>query len=205
MQVEFFFDPRCPWTWLTSRWLLAAREVRPFSLRWRTFDLGHLHPDQEVPAGWAGRFAAGGAALAVIETLRTQDRHDDIERFYDAYGTHVHTQGNDPSVATVTKMVADLGWPEMAMAVDDANAVAAARASTDEALALVGGGTGSPVLAVTTDRRRAMFGPIVAPPPTGERAGQVWDAVTLLIDTPELAELKRNRGLEIALPPEVSR
>ncbi len=81
----------------------------------------------------------------------------------------------------------------------------AVRASTAEALSLVGAGVGSPVLAVTSNgQRRAIFGPIQAPSVTDGRAGALWDAVLTVLHTPEVAEIKRDRGIELPLPPEVN-
>ena len=204
MLVEYFFDPRCPWTWLTSRWLVEAAAQRHFTPSWRAFDLDCISSEEKVPA--RERSSGEGARIIqrVVEALAAEGRNDDAGLVYTTYGARVHTNGEHADAKVAQEIVEQLTLEGSAYAVHDEELDKAVEASTIDALSLVGDGVGSPVLAVTRDgHRRGMFGPIQAPSVTDGRAGALWDAVLMLLQTPEVAEIKRDRGIELPLPPAV--
>ncbi|MGE3619061.1 MAG: DsbA family protein [Acidimicrobiia bacterium] len=196
MDVELFFDPRCPWTWRTSRWLVAAAAQRGLTPVWRTFDLDSLDPGRAVPPEEQPGEEGARAVQRLVEACRAQDRRDDAGRVYEAYGRLVHDQGRTPGTDAAREAVLSLGLDDLLAAIDDLDLDEAVWSSTAEAVSLVGDRAGSPVLAVTLDgRRRGVFGPVQTRAVVDERAGAVWDAVVALVGVPEVVELARDRDL----------
>ncbi len=92
MEATFFFDPACPWTWRTSRWLVTAAPARDVTIRWRAFSLAILNEGQ-IPEQFQPVMVASGRALRLVEGLRADGRHDEIGRFYTELGTRSHDAG----------------------------------------------------------------------------------------------------------------
>lgn len=185
MDVRVYFEPTCPWTWMTSRWLVAVAGQTDVVIDWRSFSLSVLNEDDE-------EHRLGRPALRVVESLRTAGRDDDIGRFYTELGVRFHRQGeNDPAV--VGRAAEAAGVDDHLGAADDDKWDPALRASLDEALERAGPNVGSPVLVLGGNTRGTM-GPIVSPPPEGEDALRLWDAVVALHSLPMFFELKRGRS-----------
>jgi hypothetical protein len=145
----------------------------------------------------------GLATLRLVGALRAADRNDDIGRFYTELGTAVFVDGAPPGVGLVQEVGRGLGLDEELLAAgEDEHWDGAMRTSLEEARALVGDDVGSPVLVF--DHGGAFFGPILSAQPSREDAGRVWDAAELLAGLPEVAELKRGRGIGVDLDPAVS-
>ncbi len=200
--VTFHFDAGCPWTWVTSRWLVdeAARRGEPIT--WRTFSPAMTREGEPVPPQLADAMAMGLAALRIVEALRAADRNDDIGRFYTALGTAVFEERTTPDTEAVAAAATAAGLGEsIAAAAEDSAWDDALRDSLAEARALVGDDVGSPVLVF--DGAGAFFGPILAARPSPEDAARIWDASALLAGLPEVAELKRGRGIGVTLDPAV--
>ena len=183
--VDFFFDPGCPFTWRTSRWITNVAEAGATAVTWRLMSLAILNADKEIPEEWRALMAQGVRALRVLASV---DDNDARGRLYTALGTRKHDKGLPYSDEEIAAAVADAGLPaSVAAAVDDASLDAAVRASHDEAQAAVGQETGSPVLRLGG---KAWFGPVVVPIPTGDEALRLFEAVRLLADVPSFSELK---------------
>lgn len=174
--VEFFFDPGCPWTWMTSRWLVDAAGQRNVDIQWRSLSLSVLNAGRDVPEQHRAAMAAGTAAHRVIASLLAADRNDLVGKFYTEYGRRVFHDGSQPSVALVRQAAEASGAAVWADAVDDASWDEGIAASTTLAVGLAGPDVGSPVLAFG-EPRTAVCGPIVSPPPTGSDAGRLLDHV----------------------------
>lgn len=205
MDVCFYFDSMCPWTWMTSRWLIDVADQRDLNITWRTFSLPMLNEGKEVPPALLeavpdihDQLALGKGILRVVESLRAEDRNDDIGRFYTACGNRFHVAQVAPERAALDEAAEVSGVGDRLAAADDESLDEAIRASLDEALAKAGPDVGSPVLVIDGNERGA-FGPIVSPPPQGDDAGRLWDAVLELHSVPTFYEVKRGRSR----PPEV--
>jgi len=189
--VDLWFDPICPWAWLTSRWLVEVAAQRPLHITWHIFSLAVLNEGREVPAEyeelmrtswWPGRVVVAAAA-----------DHGDVvvPALYTAIGTRLHPGGEPLTMELIGAALADAGLP--ASLLDQAgNAThdTVLRTSTREAIALVGDDVGTPVIAT---QGVAFFGPVISPAPTGEAAVALWEGVLGCAHYPGFFELKRSR------------
>ena len=190
--IEFYFDPGCPWTWLTSRWLVDAAAQRGITIEWRSLSLGVLNAGREIPERFRSAVASGAAAHRVIAALLAADRNDLVGEFYTECGRRVHHDAIPPSVELMREIAVAAGAAEWADAVDDLSWDDSVAESTHFAIGLVGPDVGSPVIAFGTPRN-AIFGPIVSPAPTGADAVRLLDLVLEATVSPGFFELKRGR------------
>lgn len=190
--IEFYFDPGCPWTWVTSRWLVDAASQRNIEIQWRSLSLAVLDEGNEVPEAYLAALAAGVAAHRLIAALLAAERNDLVGAFYTEYGRRVHHDGEVPSIELVRIIADAAGAGEWSDAVDEAAWDVAVRDSTHLAVGLAGPDVGSPVLAFGVPRT-AIFGPIVSPAPTGADAVRLLDHVLDAAAIPGFFELKRGR------------
>jgi len=181
--LDFWFDPLCPWAWLTSRWILQAAEVRALDLRFRVMSLAVLNGrETDDSSWWAARTCVAAGELHGDDVLLP---------LYTALGTRRHVEGRDWDRALVEEALSDVGLPtDLADAMTSEKYDERLRASHQTAMDLVGDGVGTPVLAFSG---RAIFGPVVTPAPKGEDAGRLWDGVATIMSTPGFYELKRSR------------
>ena len=185
---------------MTSRWLIDVAGQRDLQITWRTFSLPMLNEGQEIPPALLEavpdireRLALGTGILRIVEALRAAGRNDDIGRFYTECGNRFHVAEAAPERATLEQAAAAAGVEDQLAAADDESLDDAIRASLDEALAKAGPDVGSPVI-VIDGNERGTFGPIVSPPPQGEDAVRLWDAVVALHSVPDFYEVKRGRS-----------
>jgi 2-hydroxychromene-2-carboxylate isomerase len=190
--VEFFFDPGCPWTWVTSRWLVGVAPKRCVVIRWRSLSLAVINRDSAMPAEYSAKRQAAVSALRIVEALRADGCNDEIGAFYTALGARWFHDGEQRSPETVGAIAAEAGFADYAAAGDDPGWDAALEASVEEALARAGPGLGSPIIAIGDEP--AIFGPVVAPPPEGEDALRLFDVVCAACRLPGFYELKRGRS-----------
>lgn len=185
--VDMWFDPACPWAWLTSRWLLAVEQVRPVEVRFHVMSLAVLNEatyPQERVRDLMGpvRVCAAAAGRHGEEVLRD---------LYTGLGTRIHPGGQQRGPELYRAALADAGLdPELAGAAESGEWDEAVRKSHERGMAPVGTDVGTPVIH-TPDA--AFFGPVVTPAPTGEAAGRLWDGVMLVTATPGFFEIKRTR------------
>ncbi|UFQ18153.1 MULTISPECIES: mycothiol-dependent nitroreductase Rv2466c family protein [Streptomyces] len=190
--VDFWFDPVCPYTWLTSRWLREVERVREIDVRWRVMSLAVLNErrdtDPEDPEGLYGEYMkAHGRVCAAV---RERHGNEALGRYFDALGRRVHERQD---WSGMTAALAEVGLPaELEDVAMTAEYDAVVRASHAEAVALVGADVGTPVLSV--EGVGALFGPVVSPAPRGEAAGRLWDGVVLMAGVECFHEFKRRYG-----------
>ncbi len=191
--VTFFFDPICPFTWRTSRWLREVTQPRGHTIGWRLMSLAVLNEGKEIPEQYRARMGFSTRVLRVFsETLR-QHGGDGLDRLYTEFGNRVHYGDSAPEDATLVAALDAAGLPaELIAAADDASIDAAIRVTHDEGQARVGQESGSPIVAIGDGP--GYFGPVVVPPPTGEAAEKLYDIVRLASGVPEFSELKRARA-----------
>jgi hypothetical protein len=190
--VQFFFDPTCPWTWLTSRWLVEVSAQAGFSIDWRSLSLALLNADREVPEQYRAPMEAGKGALRLVEAARQAGRSEEVGRFYTDLGARLHHDDAEATVALVTEVAGAAGLGDLAGAVTDTSWDDLLASSLKEARDLAGPDVGSPVL-VPPGATFGFFGPIVSPPPTGAEASALWEIVTASVKLPAFYELKRGR------------
>jgi 2-hydroxychromene-2-carboxylate isomerase len=191
-KIDFWFDPGCPFTWRTSRWLTEVARQRDLDLQWHVMSLAILNEGKEIPPQFRERAAQGRVATRVVQAVREVYGNEAIGRFYTELGTRVHEQDGELGPDVYREALASAGLPvELATAGDDDTYHAAVAASHAEGQARVGQEAGSPIMAV--DGGPGFFGPIVVPTPTGGDASRLFDAVVLLSGIPSFSELKRAR------------
>ena len=187
--VDFWFDPLCPWAWMTSRWMEEVVRVRDVEVDWKIISLGILNEDN--PDNHHHGRQDSMWLVRVVEAAAQQHGDEYRKKLYDAMGTRRHPRGMDSLEQIITESLAEVGLPaELASAKDSTDYDAALRASTDEARAVAGKDIGTPVIAVNGV---GFFGPVFTPAPKGEEAGKVWDGALALASYPGFYELKRGR------------
>jgi len=189
MQVDFFFEPSCPWTWVTSRWLLSAAPERDLQIRFRPLSLACINEHGDVKE----KHRVGQQALRLTSGLDDAARQLDVHAFYTELGSRWHEREEPFTIEVVREAAAAVGLErEAALLLDDDCWDGPIRASYREAMALAGPGVGSPIIAFG-EPRRGMFGPILSPAPTGEDAVRLWDLFEAACSIDGLWEIKRGR------------
>lgn len=189
--VEMWFDPLCPWAWMTSRWLMEVEQVRDIEVTWSQMSLSVLNEGRDLPDEYREMMDRGWAPVRVIAAARKAHGDEVTKPLYDAIGTRLHLGGERDFVAATAAALAEVGLPAElieAAATDEHDAFL--RESHDRAIALVGDDVGTPVISVADT---AFFGPVVSPAPKGEAAGRLWDGCVLVAGTDGFFELKRSR------------
>jgi 2-hydroxychromene-2-carboxylate isomerase len=192
MTITFYFDPACPFTWRTSRWVRDVAARRGETVRWRFLSLAVLNEGKELPEQFRDAMAWSRNAHRVLAAADQQHGQDAVDRLYSALGRRVHYEGAGRDATTLADAIAEAGLPaDLLTATDDAGLDKAVRASHDEAQARVGTETGSPVTAI--DDGPGFFGPVVSPVPAGDDADRLFEALRLLSTVAQFSELKRAR------------
>ena len=191
--VDFWFDPGCPFTWRTSRWLAEVAEQRDLDVRWHPMSLAVLNEGREIPEQYREGMAQAARRVRVLAAVEEAGGSDALGSFYGALGRRVFTDGRAADRDVLVEALDEVGLAkELADAVDDDRFDAAIRTSHAAGQARVGTASGSPVLAIGD--APGYFGPVVTPTPTGEDALRLLDALVALSAVPQFSELKRARN-----------
>ena len=191
--VEMWFDPICPWAWLTSRWLMEVEQVRDVEVTWSVMSLAVLNDGRELSPEYESMMERSWGPVRVIIAAAREHGPEVIKPLYDAMGTRIHLGGEEDYLLVIAEALKEVDLPADLLRfatsgeVDDD-----VRASHSRAIALVGEEVGTPVIALGES---AFFGPVVTPAPKGEAAGRLWDGWVLMSATPGFFELKRTRTL----------
>lgn len=190
-KADFWFDPLCPFAWVTSRWIGEVEAVRDIETEWHVMSLAVLNEGRDLEPGYRESMDNSWGMVRVIIAAREEHGPQVIKPLYDAMGTLIHNQGEKDRTQVIAKALAECGLP--ASLADAATTDAydpQLRASHEEGISLVGQDVGTPVVAFNGT---AFFGPVLTRIPRGEEAGRIWDATTAIAAYPHFFELKRSR------------
>ncbi|MBP0454701.1 MULTISPECIES: DsbA family protein [unclassified Kitasatospora] len=194
--ADFWFDPACPWAWMTSRWLIEVQQLRPVDVRWHVMSLSVLNEHRDLPQEYRTLLDNAWGAVRVCIAAAEKEGDEVLGRLYTELGTRFHNQGLPQNRETIEAALVAAGLPaELADAARTDAYDEALRASHKEGITLVGEDVGTPVIAVegVDGERVAFFGPVVTPAPRGEAAARLWDGTLLVASTPGFYEIKRTR------------
>lgn len=189
--VEMWFDPLCPWAWLTSRWLMEVEKVRNVQVTWSVMSLAILNQGRDLPPAYEKRMTAAWGPVRVVVAAAQAHGDEVIKPLYDAIGTRIHRGRRSDLDAVLEESLAECGLPATLIKASRLKKYdAAVKRSHKRGISLVGLDVGTPVIEV---EGVAFFGPVVTPAPKGAAAGRLWDGCLLVAATPGFYELKRTR------------
>jgi protein-disulfide isomerase-like protein with CxxC motif len=190
--ADFWFDPACPWAWLTSRWMLEVEKVRDVTTTWHVMSLSVLNEGRDdLTDGYRNFLKKAWGPVRVLIAAEQQHGNEVLLPLYTAIGNRIHVDRRRLSLRAVAEALDEVGLPSTL--IDSAGSTAydaGLRKSHGAAMNQVGKDVGTPVIAVDG---MAFFGPVVSPAPRGEAAGRLWDGFRLMIGTDGFFELKRTR------------
>ena len=190
-RADFWFDPLCPFAWITSRWIGEVEGVRDIETVWHVMSLAVLNEGRDLEPAYRESMDNAWGMVRVI--IAAQQQHGDatVKALYDAMGSLIHESGEQDRDLVINKALADCGLPATLAAAATTDAFDdQLRASHQEGISLVGQDVGTPVVAFNGT---AFFGPVLTRIPRGEEAGKLWDATTAIAAYPHFFELKRSR------------
>ena len=195
-KVEFWFDPMCPWAWITSRWVHEVSASRDLDVTWSVMSLAVLNQGKDVPAAYAELMAAAWKPVRVCIAAEAQFGNSVLGPLYTALGNRIHVAGRKDYDAIIVESLAEVGLPEsLAEAAGSEDFDAQLRASHARGISLVGEDVGTPIIAIPgpSEEPVAFFGPVITPMPVGEEALRLWDGALLVASVPGFYEIKRSR------------
>jgi predicted DsbA family dithiol-disulfide isomerase len=200
-KADLWFDPLCPFAWITSRWILEVEQVRDIEVEWHVMSLAYLNQDKDIPQEYRDILAPAWGPVRVL--IAAQQTHGDkvLLPMYNAFGQRIHVDGRklheqeDGGRAIIAEVLEEVGLDEeLVEAMDDSSYDEAVARSHHEGMDQVGDDVGTPTIAF---EGAAFFGPVLSRIPRGDDAGRIWDGAVALAAYPYFFELKRTRTGEL--------
>ena len=193
--ADFWFDPACPFAWITSRWILEVEKVRDIQVTWHIMSLAYLNQDKDISDDYRAFLANAWQPVRVCMAVEEQFGQDKLAEIYTALGTRRHVEKKDFTREVIEDALASVGLPTtLAGAMDDSSYDEAIKKSHHLGMDQVGNEVGTPTIAF---EGQAFFGPVISKAPKGEAAGRLWDGFVLVTEYPYVYELKRSRTHEL--------
>ena len=189
--AEFWFDPACPFAWISSRWILEVEKVRDIRVTWRIMSLAYLNQDKDIPETYRAFLKDAWGPVRVCMAVDEKFGQEKLAEIYTALGTARHVEKKEFTREVITEALESVGLPvELADAMDDTSYDDAIKKSHHAGMDQVGNDVGTPTIAMNGS---AFFGPVMSKIPRGEEAGKLWDGFQLVTAYPYVYELKRAR------------
>ena len=194
-QADFWFDPRCPFAWITSRWMLEVEKVRDIEVRWHVMSLAYLNQDKDIPDDYREMLATAWGPVRVLIAAEQKYGDDVLLPLYTAMGNRIHLEKRDIDRTLIEEALAEAGLAtDLADAMDDEFLDEAVAESHHAGMDAVGDDVGTPTIHINGV---AFFGPVLTKAPRGEEAGRLWDGCVAVASYPYFFELKRSRTAEL--------
>ena len=196
-RVDFWFDPSCPWAWMTSRWVDEVSSHRELDVSWHIMSLAILNENTDVDESYRAFFPRALRYAQLVAAAQQLQGQQAVKPLYDALGTRIHLGQRTDVDAVISESLAEAGLPaDLVNELPDAADGAPFRFESDlreshrSGIDLVGQDVGTPILSVNGV---AFFGPVISPAPTGEIALTLWDGIVAAASYDGFFELKRSR------------
>ena len=189
--ADFWFDPLCPWAWITSRFILEVEKVRPIEVTWHVMSLSYLNQGRDLPAEYMARMDRAWGPVRVLIAAEERIGKEVLLDLYTAMGKRIHHEKQELSRELAIAALAEAGLPaDLIDAYDDEAHDEALAESHHRGMDQVGDQVGTPTISI---EGAAFFGPVFSRIPRGEEAGKIWDGVVAVAKYPHFWELKRSR------------